>query len=229
MRQDLPFMLNAVDAVVFGYEKGHGLKLLLIQRENDPFKNCWALPGGLVKTEESIEEAAKRELVEETGVQISHLEQLYTFGKPDRDPRNRVVSIAYLGLVKPKHHQLKADTDAIDARWFSIDALPDLAFDHLEIIEVAIKRLRGKATYEPIGFDLLDDKFPFADLEELYRIFLNRDIDRRNFRKKVLQFDFVEELDEKAPSTGKGRKGNLFRFNKEKYDQLVQKGIFFDI
>ncbi len=157
-----------VDAVVFGYSREDGVSLLLIKRKYDPFKGSWAIPGGFVLDDESLEDAVARELQEETGVKINYLEQLYTFGKPDRDPRSRIVSVAYFGLVKSNQFEkLKATTDAEEAAWFNFKKLPKLAFDHKQILKVAIDRLRGKISYQPIGFELLDKKFPFSDLEHL--------------------------------------------------------------
>ncbi len=217
----------AVDAVVFGY-KDKTLNVLLIKRDIAPFKDSWALPGGLVLENESLEEAVERELKEETNVKVDYLEQLYSFGTPGRDPRNRVVSITYFALVKPEHHEIKADTDAQDVAWFDIQKLPDLAFDHQHILEKAKQRLQNKLTYEPIGFDLLDDKFLFSDLEKLYMTILEKQIDRRNFRKKILSFDILEELDEKV-SEGRGRPANLFQFNKKQYFKHQKEGFLFDI
>ena len=219
----------AVDAVVFGYKKESGISVLLIQRKYPPFENCWALPGGFVLENESLEEAVERELVEESGVSINYLEQLYTFGAPKRDPRSRIVSVAYYGLVRPDGFELNATTDAKDAKWFTMENLPELAFDHQEILSKAIERLRSKIHYEPIGFELLDTKFPFSDLERLYSILLGRDIDRRNFKKKFMSLDVLDELDEKDTSPTPGRKGNLFQFNEQKYFALKAKGIFFEI
>lgn len=219
----------AVDAVVFGYTSKEGLSVLLIKRNIEPFKGGWALPGGLVKDDESLEEAIERELNEETGVFINYLEQLYTFGKPGRDPRNRVVSVTYYGLVKPDAFEVKADTDASDAAWFNVNKLPALAFDHQDILRVAIQRLQGKITYEPIGFELLEKKFPFSELEKLYQTVLGRPLDRRNFKKKILNFGFLEETNEKQQLTGAGRPGNLYQFNVKKYFQLKREGINFQI
>lgn len=219
----------AVDAVVFGYTSKLGLQVLLIQRKVAPFKACWALPGGLVQNDESLEQAVHRELKEETGVSITYLEQLYSFGEPDRDPRNRVVSVAYYGLVKPNSFDLKADTDALDAQWFGVKDAPKLAFDHQKILDMALQRLKAKITYEPIGFELLEKKFPFSELEKLYNTLLDRAVDRRNFRKKILKFGFLEETNEKQKLEGAGRPGPLFRFNEKKYFELKQVGINFDI
>ena len=218
----------AVDAVVFGYEVKEHLSVLLIKRGVAPFKDCWALPGGLVQDDESLEAAVERELKEETGVTIDYLEQLYTYGTPDRDPRNRVVSVSYFGLVKPKKFKIEAATDAKEAQWFSIHKLPELAFDHIKILQTAHRRLQSKLTYQPIGFDLLAKEFPFSDLENLYTSILEKKIDRRNFRKKILSFGIVEETN-KMSQKSSGRPAKLFRFNKTKYDALVEEGIHFEI
>ena len=202
--------------------------MLLIKRNIEPFKDSWALPGGLVLENESLESAVERELKEETNVTVNYLEQLYTFGNLGRDPRNRVVSIAYFALVKPEHHVIKAATDAKDVHWFPIHEIPALAFDHQKILETAKNRLKAKLTYEPIGFDLLANKFLFSDLEKLYTTILAKEIDRRNFRKKILSFNILEELDEKV-SEGRGRPANLFKFNKKEYFKLVKEGFLFDI
>ncbi|WP_295719916.1 NUDIX domain-containing protein [Mucilaginibacter sp.] len=219
----------AVDAVVFGYTSKEGLSVLLIKRNIDPFKNNWALPGGLVGNNESLEDAVQRELKEETGISINYLEQLYSFGKPGRDPRNRVISITYYGLVKPEAFEIHAATDAAEAAWFNIKKIPPLAFDHDSIIIAAHKRLKSKILYQPVGFELLEEKFPFSELEKLYMAVLDRDIDRRNFKKKVIKFGFLEETAEKQVLEGAGRPGNLFSFNKDKYFQLQKEGINFEI
>ncbi|MFD0998034.1 NUDIX domain-containing protein [Ohtaekwangia kribbensis] len=218
----------SVDAVVFGYDQEQEISILLIKRKFEPFQKFWALPGGLVKDDEALEDAVRRELKEEAGIDVNYLEQLYSFGKPDRDPRNRVVSVAYFGLVRPADYQLSAQTDAEDVAWFSIKKLPRLAFDHKAILEMAIKRLRGKLAYEPIGFELLDKKFPFSDLEKLYQILLDRELDRRNFKKKIMSYGFLEELNEIVQKKS-GRPARLFQFNKKKYFELKEKGYNFDI
>jgi 8-oxo-dGTP diphosphatase len=229
MRIDQQAIRLTVDAVVFGYTPAKGLSVLLIRREGEPFKGYWALPGGFVYTDESLEAAVSRELQEETGILIQYLEQLYTFGAPDRDPRQRVVSVAYFALVRPETFQLHAGTDAGDAAWFEIRHLPDLAFDHARILQTAIERIRNKITYEPIGFELLEEKFPFSDLQILYETLLQRTIDRRNFKKKIRSLGILEELKEQRKQTGSGRPAQLYRFNKEKYFQLKQQGIMFEV
>lgn len=220
----------AVDAIVFGYSKQDGVSVLLIQRKYEPFKNSWAIPGGFVLEDESLEEAVKRELLEETGITVNYLEQLYTFGEPKRDPRQRIIAIAYFGLVKTSQYQeLKASTDAENAKWFSIKKLPSLAFDHKQIIAVAIERLRAKVRYQPVGFELLDKKFPFSDLEKLYTALLDKEINRRNFSKKILSFDFLEETGELSKSEGKGRPSKMYQFNQKRYKELLKEGFHFEI
>jgi 8-oxo-dGTP diphosphatase len=225
MKQDIKV---SVDAVVFGYDQEHGISVLLIKRRYEPFQKMWALPGGLVLNGESIDDAVNRELKEEAGIDVNYLEQLYSFGAPDRDPRNQVVSIAYFGLVRPKDFQLSAQTDAEDVAWFSIKKLPRLAFDHKKIIDTALKRLRGKITYEPVGFELLEKEFPFSDLENLYQSLLDQDIDRRNFKKKIMALGILEETDATLQRKA-GRPARLFRFNRKKYFELKEKGYNFDM
>lgn len=217
----------AVDAVVFGYEQKE-LSVLLIKRGVEPFKGSWALPGGLVLENESLEDAVQRELQEETGVTIDYLEQLYTFGVPGRDPRNRVVSVTYFALVSPNNFKISADTDAAEVQWFSINELPELAFDHDKILSIALKRLKSKINYQPIGFELLKKEFPFSDLEHLYQTILNRKIDRRNFRKKILSFCILTETD-RIHQPSSGRPAKLFKFNAQKYKELEESGFHFEI
>jgi 8-oxo-dGTP diphosphatase len=225
MKQDIKV---SVDAVVFGYDQEQGISVLLIKRKNEPFQKMWALPGGLVLNGESLDDAVNRELKEEAGIDVNYLEQLYTFGSPERDPRNHAISVSYFGLVRPEDFQLAAHTDAEDVAWFNIKKLPKLAFDHKKIIETATKRLRGKITYEPVGFELLEKEFPFSDLEKLYQTLLDQDIDRRNFKKKIIALGILEELDTTIQRKS-GRPARLFKFNKKKYFELKEKGYNFDI
>lgn len=217
-----------VDAVVFGYEAPNNLLVLLIKRALDPFKDSWALPGGFVREQESLEQSVERELKEETGIEVDYLEQLYSFGDPQRDPRARIVSISYFGLIKPSGLELNPSTDALEAQWFNINDLPQLAFDHQAIINKAIDRLRAKITYEPIGFELLNEKFSFSELENLYTTLLGRPIDRRNFRKKILSFGLLEQLNEQRKE-GPGRPASLFKFQMSKYKSYQQKGLYFEL
>lgn len=218
----------AVDAIVFGYSNNK-LQVLLIKQKYGLLKDQWALVGGFVKDNETLIEAVKRELEEETGIKVNYLEQLYTFGDDlKRDPRFRVVSIAYFALVNSTKLVLTANSDAEEAKWFPIDDLPKLAFDHNTILSFALKRLKSKLTYQPIGFDLLSKEFLFSELENLYSTILEREVDRRNFRKKILSFEIVE-VTEKYGNNIKGRPAKLYRFNKKKYNELVKNGFLFDI
>jgi 8-oxo-dGTP diphosphatase len=214
-----------VDCVVFGFDGGD-LQVLLIRRGIAPFKDKWALPGGFVRVDETLDDAARRELAEETGLQDVFLEQLYTFGTVKRDPRERVVSIAYFALVQPS--LVTADTDAAEAKWFSVTAIPPLAFDHADILAAALTRLRGKLTYQPIGFELLPPKFTLTQLQRLYEAVLGTDIDKRNFRKKVLSFDLLIPLKEKLRD-GAHRPAQLYRFDPMKYERLQKKGFLFEV
>lgn len=224
-----PTIHLSVDAVVFGYDADEGISVLLIKRNIEPFKGWWALPGGLVKTNETLEHAVRRELKEESGIDVGFIEQLYTFGEPGRDPRNRAVTVAYYCLVRPRNFRLVAKTDADDAKWFNIKDLPKLAFDHKNIVQVAIDRLRGKLAYEPVGFELLEPKFPFSDLEKLYQVLLDKELDRRNFKKKIMAYGFLEETNEMKKQEGAGRPAALFKFNKKRYEELVRRGFNFDM
>ena len=218
----------AVDAIVFGYQNNQ-LYVLLIQQKFGTQESYWALPGGLVKNDESLQDAVKRELKEETNISVNYFEQLFTFGDDVfRDPRNRVISIAYFALVDSSKLKAKADSDAEKAQWFKIDEIPPLAFDHTIILNKGIERIKAKLTYEPIGFNLLSKEFLFSELENLYCTILEKEIDRRNFRKKILSFDIIEETDRFSPVKS-GRPAKLFKFNKQKYNALLEKGFHFEI
>src|SRR5512142_1319734 len=214
-----------VDCVVFGFDEGE-LKVLLIQRGLEPFKGRWALPGGFVRVDETLDAAARRELEEEAGLTNVFLEQLYTFGTLDRDPRERVVSVAYYALVKLTEHAARAATDAANAQWFPVSRAPKLAFDHAEILQTAVERLKGKVRYQPIGFELLPPKFTLSQLQHLYEAVLGTELDKRNFRKKVLSFGLLVPLRE-TQMLGRHRPAQLFRFAAEKYEKLKKRGYNF--
>ena len=232
---DYPRPALAVDCVVFGFDADqHDLRVLLIRRDLEPFRGGWALPGGFVRMEESVDDAARRELSEETGIDVKtvFLEQLYTFGRPDRDPRGRVVSVAYYALVNLADHRVQAATDAREAAWFSVSDVPRLAFDHAEILDKAVQRLRGKVRYEPIGFGLLPQKFALSQLQRLYEVVLDRPLDKRNFRKKILSMGgatpLLVELDEVQQDVAH-RAARLYRFDEDRYRRLKRKGFNFEI
>jgi 8-oxo-dGTP diphosphatase len=215
----------AVDCVVFGLDESD-LKVLLIQRKLQPFQHTWALPGGFVRIDETLDTAARRELEEEAGVSDVFLEQLYTFGALDRDPRDRVVSVAYFALAKLSDHRIRAATDAMGVGWFGLDDLPKLAFDHSEIVTRAHERLRGKVRYAPIGFELLPPRFSLTQLQRLYEIVLGTDLDKRNFRKKILAMDLLVETDEVEQGV-RHRAARLYRFDRRKYERLARQGFEF--
>jgi 8-oxo-dGTP diphosphatase len=224
---EFPRAALTVDCVVFGLD-GQNLKVLLIQRDIAPFAGKWALPGGFVRLNESLEDAARRELQEESGISKVFLEQLYTFGDPERDPRERVVTVAYYALVNIGEHSVKAATDARNAAWFPVTDTPSLAFDHSDILRVALQRLKGKVVYQPIGFELLPTKFTLTELQKLYETILECELDKRNFRRKILEMGLLEETDEIEQDVAH-RAARLYRFDETKYKQLVKKGFMFEL
>ncbi len=224
---EFPRAALTVDCVVFALDESD-LKVMLIQRDISPFEGKWALPGGFVRIEETVEDAARRELQEETGLEKVFLEQLYTFGDIDRDPRERVVTVAWYALVRLSDHRVKAATDARAAAWFGMDDLPQLAFDHDRILELAYQRLQNKVRYQPIGFELLPQKFTLTQLQHLYEIILDRTLDKRNFRKKILGMNVLQELDEVETDVAH-RAARLYRFNKQRYREMVKQGVNFEI
>ncbi len=188
------------------------LQLLLIKRRSWPYEGMWAIPGGFVNMQESLEAAAKRELQEETGVQDVYLEQLYTFGDPGRDPRTRVITVVYFALLDSERLQVKAASDAADVDWFSVYNLPPLAFDHEKIVEYALNRLRGKLDYTTIAFNLLPEQFTLRELQQVYEIILHKKLDKRNFRKKILSTGILEDTGAKKME-GTHRPARLYQFN----------------
>jgi 8-oxo-dGTP diphosphatase len=210
-----------VDCIIFGLDSGSQLKVLLVQRAQDPFQGYWALPGGFVEMEEDLEIAALRELEEETGVRDVFIEQLFTFGAPGRDPRGRVISVSYYALVNLAEHPVSAGSDAHLADWFPLDALPPLAFDHHRILTVAIERLRAKVRYQPIGFELLPEQFTLSQLQALYETILGVDeLNKRNFRTRILRMGVLREVGKQEGVAH--RPATLYAFDKEKYEQLVR-------
>ena len=224
---EYPRAALTVDCVVFGFDEAE-LKVLLIRRGSTPCKGKWALPGGFVRVDETIDEAARRELSEETGLANVFLEQLYTFGTVDRDPRERVVSVAYYALVTLAEHPATGASDASEVGWFPVAQPPTLAFDHADILKTAWQRLRGKVRYEPIGFELLPDKFTLSQLQHLYSTVLQTDLDKRNFRKRILSTGLLVPLKEQARA-GAHRPAQLFRFDAKKYAALKKRGFNFEL
>ena len=202
----------AVDMILFAFQQGH-LTVLLIRRRNDPFKGRWALPGGFVGEDEDLYDAALRELKEETNVTNVYLEQLYTFGQPGRDPRTRVISVAYFALLSTgelAQQQVHGADDAGEARWWNIYQLPDLAFDHQRILDYALQRLRWKLEWTALGFLLLPDEFTLSELQRVYETVLNEQLDKRNFRRKILAAEVLEASGNVR--AGDHRPAKLYRF-----------------
>lgn len=199
-----------VDSVVFGLDDGE-LKVLLIQRNLPPFEGRWALPGGFVHLDEDLDAAARRELEEETGISKVYLEQLYTFGDPKRDPRGRVVSVVYFALVDAGRQRIAAASDAADAGWHSVFGPPRLAFDHRKALDYAVWRLRNKLEWTTVGYELLPRKFTLSELQRVYEIILQRPVDKRNFRKKILAQGQIRELNE-TRADGAHRPAKLYSF-----------------
>lgn len=204
-------MRVTVDVVIFTLHGGT-LQVLLIQRGVEPFKGMWAIPGGFVHPDETLETAARRELVEETGVDDVYLEQLYTFGDPGRDPRGRVVTVAYFALVQHEKLSPKAGTDAAETGWYTLDALPPLAFDHRRILGCALERLRGKLDYTTVGFQFLPAKFTLTDIQSVYEAILGKPLDKRNFRRKIDALGVVVPLKEWRRTSSR-RPAQLFKFS----------------
>jgi 8-oxo-dGTP diphosphatase len=201
-----------VDIILFTFQ-AEELTTLLIQRRNEPFKNKWAFPGGFVEMEEDLHEAALRELAEETNVKDVYLEQLYTFGEPHRDPRTRVVTVSYFALLSADElatKEVRGGDDADDARWWNVYALPELAFDHARILDYALQRLRWKLEWTALGFLLLPGEFTLSELQKVYEVALAERLDKRNFRRKMLATDLLEETGNLRE--GDHRPAKLYRF-----------------
>ncbi len=210
---DYPRPSVTVDLVIFTIAEDD-LKVLLIRRGQEPFKGRWALPGGFVEINESLERAAARELAEEVGVKNIYLEQLYTFGEPKRDPRGRVISVSYFALVDAERQSIVAASDAADAEWHSVFDPPRLAFDHKQILDYAVWRLRNKIEWTTVGYELLPKRFTLSELQRVYEIILQRPVDKRNFRKKILAQGQIVELNETRSDVAH-RPARLYSFRKQ--------------
>lgn len=216
-----PHPAVTTDCVIFGFN-GEQLQVLLIERGIEPYKGKWAFPGGFLKMDETAEEGALRELKEETGLETAYVQQFHTFSEPSRDPRERVITIAYYALVKIQ--EVKGGDDAASARWFPLNDIPSLAFDHDYMLRMATQRLREEIHFQPLGFELLPEKFTIKELQSLYEAILGISFDRRNFAKKMLHLGILIELDETIWPTPK-REAKLYKFNADKYEELKRKGF----
>lgn len=209
------------DCVIFGFD-GLAIKVLLIQRGIEPYKGKWAFPGGFMQIDETAEECAKRELEEETGLKASSVEQFHTFSDVNRDPRERVITVAHYALVRLS--EVKGGDDAMSAKWFAMNEIPSLAFDHDRILRMAVNRLKERIYFEPIGFELLPEIFTMSALQNLYEAILEIKFDRRNFYNKMLKLGILSEAEER-PKNASRRMPIKYRFNAKKYVELKEKGF----
>ncbi|MGQ0600419.1 MAG: NUDIX hydrolase [Anaerolineales bacterium] len=214
----------SVDVVIFCLRE-KDLQVLLIRRGMPPFKGKWAIPGGFVHHDESLDDAARRELEEETGVREVYLEQLYTFGAPKRDPRGRVVTVAYFALV-PDDVTARAGDDAAEVAWYSVSDLPALAFDHADIVHYALQRLRYKLEYTAVGFELLPNEFTLSELQAAYEIVLGEKLDKRNFRRRIAEAGVLVETSRLREGEGQGRPARLYRYKKNAPTQVKARRLF---
>jgi 8-oxo-dGTP diphosphatase len=210
-----------VDVVILTI-KNANIQALLVKRTTEPFKGKWAFPGGFMKLDETAEECAKRELEEETGLKNVSVEQFYTFSEVNRDPRERIITVAHYALVKLS--EVRGGDDAASAKWFALNEVPCLAFDHDRILRMALSRLKERICFEPVGFELLSDVFTMTELQNLYEAILEVKFDRRNFYNKMLKLGILTEA-EPRPANASRRTPSKYRFNAEKYAELKQKGF----
>ncbi|WP_256009209.1 NUDIX hydrolase [Desertivirga xinjiangensis] len=217
----------SVDCVVFGFEDGV-LKILLVERNEEPFNGWWALPGFFVQHDEGIDYAAERILYELTGLRDIYMEQLYTFGDVNRHPEGRVITVAYYAMIRLSgKNELHPTSNIVKkAFWHPIADLPKLGFDHTEIFEKSLDKIKRKISYQPIAFELLPEKFTLTQLQNVYEAILNKKLDKRNFRKKMLNYGILKELDEKQRGVS-FRAAALYKFDRRKYAKLFQKELSF--
>lgn len=219
---DYPHPAVTTDCVIFGYDSKEGLSVLLVQRGGEPYKGCWAFPGGFMRIDEDAETGARRELKEETSLDATYIEQFGCFTDVDRDPRERVITIAFLALVRKT--EVKGGDDAADARWFPISSVPALAFDHDRILRVALRRLKENMHFKPVGFELLPEVFTMPQLQNLYEAILEVNFDRRNFSSKMLKLGILQEAGERPEGTA-SRIPVQYSFNLDKYNEMKSKGF----
>jgi 8-oxo-dGTP diphosphatase len=216
-----PHPAVTTDNIIFGFD-GDALNLLLVQRGIEPYKGCWAFPGGFLNMDETAEEGAARELKEETNMSDVYMQQLQAFSTVNRDPRERVITIAFYALVRQKAYRVISGDDAADVRWFNLKKLPSLAFDHDRILKMAVERLKERIYFEPIGFRLLDENFTVSDLKRLYELILGVKFDCRSFLKKMLSLNIITPLNEKDTFS---HATQLYSFNEENYKRLKKEGM----
>ncbi|NOR27501.1 MAG: DNA mismatch repair protein MutT [Lutibacter sp.] len=219
-------ILVAVDCIIFGFDS-ENLKLLLFKRKVEPLKGAWSLIGAFIKENLSLNDAAKQVLLESTGLKGIYMQELQTYSDIDRDPGERVISVAHYSLIRIDAFELES-VEKYDAHWFDLDNIPDLIFDHRKMVDDAINKLRAKARYQPIGFELLPEKFTIPQLQILYQCVYQKKLDDRNFRKKILSFDILTKTEEKD-KTGSKKGAFLYKFNREKFDKFIAKGYNFEL
>ena len=217
-----PHPAVTTDCVIFGYDIKEGLSVLLVERGGEPFKGCLAFPEGFMKIDEDAETGALRELKEETGLETGQVEQFGCFTDVNRDPRERVITIAFMSLVKKT--EVHGGDDAAAASWYPISAVPSLAFDHDRILRVALSRLKEQIHFKPVGFELLPEVFTLPQLQSLYESILEVTFDRRNFASKMLKLGILEEVEKRQPGTA-SRIPSKYKFNKERYAEMKSKGF----
>ena len=216
----------SIDCLIFGFDSGE-LQLLLVKHAEGISKDRWALPGGWIKYNESLDSAAYRILHALTGVQDVYLEQLRAFGDLDRFPVKRVLTVAYYSLVKPKDYEIIPGFTASDAKWFKVNHIPTMPYDHNKILDFGLNFLKTRVRHEPIGFNLLPEKFTLLQLQELYESILNTKLDKPNFRRKFMKMNLLVPCNEKQKDVAH-RAAQLYRFDKKVYDQLTEKGFTFE-
>lgn len=217
----------SVDNVIFGFDEGD-LKVLLISRGAEPFKGMWALPGDLVYPNEDLDSAAGRVLEELTGLRDVYLEQVNAFGAVNRHPLGRVITVAYYSLIKISNYTVTPASFAQQAKWHSLSDVNTLAFDHNEILDACYQRLKQRVRTRPVGFELLPPKFTLTELQHLYEAILETDLDKRNFRKKILSMNLLVDLDETQEGVAH-RPAKLYQFAQERYEKLVREGFSFEL
>ncbi|WP_340111190.1 NUDIX hydrolase [Maribellus mangrovi] len=223
-----PRILVAVDSIIFGFnENDYELKVLLLKRKFEPARGRWSLMGGFVNPNESLDSAAQRIVETLTGLEDVYMEQLYSFGEPDRDPGGRIISVSYVSLIKINEYDREL-VKKHGAYWIPLSEIPELIFDHSEMVTKALRKLRIRARTQPIGFELLPEKFTIPQLQRLYEAIYQKPFDKRNFRRKVLAMGLLDKLEEKEKETSK--KGAFYyKFNTEKYEELLQRGFNFEL
>lgn len=217
----------SVDSAIFAFEEGK-LQVLLIKRAEEPFKNQWALPGALVNIDENLRDAPIRSLKELTGLDNVFLEQVFTFGKVDRHPKGRVITVAYYSLIDKNNVSPTAASFAEEVAWHDVNDITSLAFDHFEIMAVCLKRLRESVRRKPVGFELLPNTFTLSDVQDMYEAILNKPLDKRNFRKKILSLKILEDINEYQKNVAH-RPAKLYKFDVEKYEKAIAEGFNFEV